>query len=52
MTKGLCSRLNEYAKTLTEGKILARLSAGDAIAQELKYHCHSTHVRKSPELGR
>ena len=30
--------LNEYAKTLNDGKILAQLSAGDATAQELKYH--------------
>ena len=58
MTKGLCSRLNEYAKTLNDGKILSRLSAGDAIAQELKYHkdcltilynrekCHLAALRK------
>ena len=38
MTKGLCSRLSEYAKILNDGKILARLSAGDTIAQELQYH--------------
>ena len=58
MKKGLCSRLDEYAKTLNNGKILARLSAGDAIAQELKYHkdclttlynrekCHLAALRK------
>lgn len=38
MTMGLSSRLNECATTLGECKILARLSAGDAIAQEFKYH--------------
>ena len=44
MTMGLSSRLNECATTLGEGKFLARLSAGDAFAQELKYHknCSTT----------
>ncbi|KAJ8287036.1 hypothetical protein GJAV_G00046280 [Gymnothorax javanicus] len=32
-------RLHECATTLNVGKLLAKLSGGDAIAQELKYHC-------------
>ena len=32
------NRLNECAQTLSDGKLLARLYGGDAIAQELKYH--------------
>ena len=31
-------KLNEWAKTLNDGRLLAKLSARDAIAQELKYH--------------
>ncbi|KAJ8372701.1 hypothetical protein AAFF_G00277700 [Aldrovandia affinis] len=38
MTMNLNNRLNECAQTLNDGKLLARLSGGDAIAQELKYH--------------
>lgn len=38
MTMNLNNRLNECAQTLNEGKLLARLSDGDAIAQELKYN--------------
>jgi len=38
MTMNLNNRLNECAQTLNDGKLLARLSDGDAIAQELKYH--------------
>ena len=34
----LDTRLHECATTLNDGKLLARLSGGDAIAQELKYH--------------
>ncbi|KAJ8379036.1 hypothetical protein AAFF_G00232050 [Aldrovandia affinis] len=37
MTMNLNNRLNECAQTLNDGKLLARLSGGDAIAQELKY---------------
>ena len=37
-TMKLNKRLNEYAKTLNDGKLLAKLSAGDVVAQELKYH--------------
>ena len=38
MTMQLNQRLNECAKALNDGKLLAALSGGDAIAQELKYH--------------
>ena len=38
MTSDLNDRLNECAKLLNDGKLLAILSGGDAIAQELKYH--------------
>ena len=31
-------RINECAKTLNDGKLLAKLSGRDVIAQELKYH--------------
>ena len=34
----LNNRLHECATTLNDDKLLARLSGGDAIAQELKYH--------------
>ena len=35
----LNNRLHECAQTLNDGKLLTKLSGGDAIAQELKYHC-------------
>ena len=38
MTMKLNKRLNKCAKTLNDGKLLAKLSAGDVVAQELKYH--------------
>ena len=38
MTMNLNNKLNECARNLNDGKLLARLSGGDAIAQELKYH--------------
>ena len=38
MTIQLTKIINDYAKTLNDGKLLAKLSSGDAIAQELKYH--------------
>lgn len=38
MTMQLNARLNECARTLNDGRLLAKLSAGDAVAQELKYH--------------
>ena len=38
MTMKLDKRLNECAQNLNDGKLLARLSGGDAVAQELKYH--------------
>ena len=38
MTMNLNNRLYECAQNLNDGKLLARLSGGDAIAQELKYH--------------
>lgn len=37
-TKGLDKRLRECAETLGDGKLLARLTGGDIIAQEFKYH--------------
>ena len=40
MTMHLNNRLHECATTLNDGKLLARLSDGDAIAQELM--CHRT----------
>ena len=39
MTMQLNQRLHECAQTLNDGKLLTKLSGGDAIAQELKYHC-------------
>lgn len=38
MTMELDKRLNECARTLNDGRLLAILSAGDAVAQELQYH--------------
>lgn len=38
MMMNLNNRLNECAQTLNDRKLLAKLSSGDAIAQELKYH--------------
>lgn len=37
-TVKLNNRLNDCARNLSDVKLLAKLSAGDAIAQELKYH--------------
>ena len=34
----LNNRLHQCATTLNDGKFLARLTGGDAITQELKYH--------------
>ena len=41
MTMNLNNRLNECVQTLNDGKLLSRLSGGDAIAQELKYYFHA-----------
>ena len=38
MTIQVNKRINECAKTISDKKLLAKLSAGDVIAQELKYH--------------
>ena len=38
MTMQLNERLNECARTLNDGLFLAKLSAGDAVVLELKYH--------------
>ena len=38
MTTELDKRLNECARNLNDGKLLARLTAGDTVTQELKYH--------------
>ena len=37
MTMKLNKKVNECAKTISDGKLLAKLSAGDVVAQELKY---------------
>ena len=37
-TKDLEKRLREVAETLEDGKLLARLTGGDVIAQQFKYH--------------
>lgn len=39
MTMQLNERLNECARNLNDGRILALLSGGDVVALELKYHC-------------
>ena len=39
MTENINKRLNECAHNLNDSKLLALLSGGDAVAQELKYHC-------------
>ena len=38
MTMELDKRLNECARNLNDGKLLARRTGGDIVAQELKYH--------------
>ena len=38
MTMKLNKRVNECAKTISDRRLIAKLSAGDVIAQELKYH--------------
>lgn len=38
MTMNLNRRLHECTHTLNDGRLLAKLGAGDPIAQELKYH--------------
>ena len=38
MTMQLNDRLNQYAQNLQDEKMLAKLSVGDAVAQELEYH--------------
>jgi len=38
MTMQLNDRRNRYARTLCDDRLLAILSAGDTVAQELKYH--------------
>ncbi len=38
MTMNVDKRINECARTLNDGRLLGKLSAGDAVAQELKYH--------------
>ena len=37
-TKDLDKRLREVAETLGDGKLLAKLTGGDVIAQQFKYH--------------
>ncbi len=39
MTMQLNDRLNECARHLNDGRLLAILGGGDVVAQELKYHC-------------
>jgi len=38
MTMKVNEQINRCAKTMTDQKLLAKLSAGDVIAQEMKYH--------------
>ena len=38
MTKDLYERLNDCAEVLEDKKLIAKLSAGDLVAQEAKYH--------------
>ena len=38
MTMQLNERLHQCAMTLNDGKLLSKLSAGDVVAQEFKYH--------------
>ena len=38
MTMKLNKKVNECTKRISDGKLLAKLSAGDVAAQELKYH--------------
>lgn len=38
MTMKLNDRLNQCVGTLNNGKFLAKLSTGDVVAQEMKYH--------------
>ena len=38
MTQQLNDKVNECALTLSGGKLLAKLSGGDVVAQKLKYH--------------
>ena len=38
MTMQLNERMNRCAEILNDGRLLAKLSAGDAVAQEIKYH--------------
>ena len=38
MTMKVDKRINECARMLNDGRLLVKLRAGDAVAQELKYH--------------
>ena len=38
MTMKVDKRINECARMLNDGRLRGKLSAGDAVAQELKYH--------------
>ena len=38
MTMKRNKKINECATTLNDGKLLAKLSAGDVVAQDMKYH--------------
>jgi len=55
MTMKLNKRLNDCAKNLNDGRLLAVLSGGDVIAQELKYHSscltslYNTERERPPE---
>lgn len=49
----LDERLRECALTLQDSKLLAKLSAGDVISQEVKYHPHclcSLYMKAKPHL--
>ena len=40
MTLQLNEKINQCARTLNRGKLLAKLRVGDVVAHELKYHPH------------
>ncbi|KAH3796021.1 hypothetical protein DPMN_149585 [Dreissena polymorpha] len=55
MSINIDRRLNECVRTLNDGKLLATLSGGDEVAQELKYHtnCFSfLYYREKAHLSR
>ena len=51
MTMQLNQRLNECARNLNDGKLLALLSGGDVVALELKYHSSCLAALYNRERG-